>query len=66
MSADQNSYPYTPEQHIQILADVVEFRDKTIANLRIQINNLRLGLGAAGVGEDLIDELQFHHCRQGG
>lgn len=54
---------FTPEFNLDYAIGAINFRDKTIKNLREQIKNLRLGLSSTGVPDDLIDDLQYHHLR---
>jgi regulator of replication initiation timing len=53
---------FPPEVNLEVAIGAVEFRDKTIENLRQQIKVLRQ-IACSVMHENLVDQLQFEHIR---
>jgi len=52
---------FSPEYNLDVAIGGIEFRDRTIKNLRQQIKNLQNELNVKGVSVDRIHELQYAH-----
>ena len=54
---------YSPEDNLKIAIGAIDFRDKTIDNLRQQIKALRTSLINNGINESSIDNVQYAHLK---
>lgn len=62
--SEYNNPFHSLETNFQIALGAIEFRDKTIENLRQQIEALRKSLLNYGMAETSIDNVQYAHLKE--
>lgn len=59
-----NSPLYSPKENLEVAIGAIEFKDKTITNLRAQINALRFIAEYVGYSKEFIDTVQYAHLEK--